>query len=146
MTETGIVVKLKGSFATVRFDRKTACENCNMCFKPREQNYVEIRVKNELGAKEGDKVKVAIGKRAVLTASFIVYIIPLLLVGIAVGITSRFTNEWITLGVGLGTLAVSFLLLIPIEKKVKRKRGYYPSMAEIIKDENQNRNTAEKGV
>ena len=75
MIEIGKVFNIKSNgIATVRFDRKTACENCNMCLKPREENYVELRLKNTLNAKVGDTVKVVMGKRAVLTASVIVYL------------------------------------------------------------------------
>ena len=72
MKEIGFVHKVKGSTATVRFERKTACENCNMCLKPKEEMYVELKLKNTLNAKVGDKVEVTMGQRAVLTASFIV--------------------------------------------------------------------------
>ena len=58
MKEVGVVHKTKGSFAVVRFERKTACENCNMCLKPREEMYVELRLKNKLNAKVGDIVEV----------------------------------------------------------------------------------------
>ena len=42
MVETGKVTKLKGDRITVRFPRKTACENCHMCLKSPDDMYVEI--------------------------------------------------------------------------------------------------------
>lgn len=136
MKEIGVVHKVtKSGFAVVRFDRKLACENCNMCFKPREENYVELRVENKLNAVEGNRVAVEMGKRAVLTASFWVYVVPLVLVGIAVLCTYKLANEWIAIGVSLATLIVSFTGLIFVDRFYKKKKGFLPIMTAIIKDE-----------
>lgn len=133
MIEIGKVFNIKSNgIATVRFDRKTACENCNMCLKPREENYVELRLKNTLNAKAGDTVKVVMGKRAVLTASVIVYLIPLALMAIALIATFKL-DQLISFGVSMGTLAVGFIIVAVIDKLIIRKKSdYLPKMVEII--------------
>ena len=138
MKEVGVVHKTKGSFAVVRFERKTACENCNMCLKPREEMYVELRLKNKLNAKVGDIVEVTMGHKAVLTASFIVYVIPLLLMGIALGCTFKM-DLWISLVAGFSGLIVGFIGVSLADKFIIRKRkDYLPTMTAIMSNEKVN--------
>lgn len=138
MKEVGVVHKIKGSMATIRFERKTACENCNMCLKPKEEMYVELKLKNSLNAKVGDKVEVTMGQRAVLTASFIVYMLPLLLMAIVIVCTYQL-EVWVSLVVSLGSMVVGFICVSLIDKLIIRKKAdYLPSMSEIITEENTN--------
>ena len=138
MKEVGVVHKIKGSMATIRFERKTACENCNMCLKPKEEMYVELKLKNSLNAKVGDKVEVTMGQRAVLTASFIVYMLPLLLMAIVIVCTYQL-EVWVSLVASLGSMVVGFICVSLIDKLIIRKKvDYLPSMSEIITEENTN--------
>ena len=138
MKEVGVVHKIKGSMATIRFERKTACENCNMCLKPKEEMYVELKLKNSLNAKVGDKVEVTMGQRAVLTASFIVYMLPLLLMAIVIACTYQL-EVWVSLVASLGSMVVGFICVSLIDKLIIRKKAdYLPSMSEIITEENTN--------
>jgi len=150
MIEVGVVHKLtRSGFAVVRFDRKMACENCNMCFKPKEENYVELKVKNDLGAKEGDRVSVQMGERAVLTASFWVYVVPLVLVGIVILSTYKLPSEWISIGASLGTLVVSLAGLTLVDRIYRKKKGFFPMMTRIITEESekgQNTQTTENTI
>ncbi len=134
MKEIGVVHKIKGSFATVRFERKTACENCNMCLKPRDEMYVELRLKNSLNANIGDKVEVTMGQKAVLTSSFIVYVMPLIVMAIGLGITYKM-ELWISLLSSLGSLVISFIGIALIDRLIIRKKAnYLPIMTDIIND------------
>ena len=132
MKEVGVVHKIKGSMATIRFERKTACENCNMCLKPKEEMYVELKLKNSLNAKVGDKVEVTMGQRAVLTASFIVYMLPLLLMAIVIVCTYQL-EVWVSLVASLGSMVVGFICVSLIDKLIIRKKvDYLPSMISIL--------------
>ena len=135
MKEIGLVHKIKGNTAPIRFERKTACENCNMCLKPKEEMYVELKVRNSLNAKVGDKVEVTMGQRAVLTASFIVYVMPLLVMFVVIGCTYKM-DVWISLVASLGSLIVSFIGVAIIDKLIiKKKVDYLPVMSAIINEE-----------
>lgn len=134
MIETGEIKKTtKNGWCTVRFPRKTACENCHMCLKPKEEMYVELKLKNTLGAKEGDRVTVEMGDKAVVTASLIVYLIPLGLLAIALGTASLANDIAVSLGAGGGALIVGFGIVALIDRYLKNKKGYAPQMKEIIK-------------
>lgn len=135
MRETGVVSKVKGKFATVRFDRKTACEHCNMCLKPREANYVELRLPNTLNAAVGDKVTVAMGNRAVLTAATLVYVLPLIPMAIILACTYKL-NAYVSLGASAAGLIAGFVAVALIDRFIIRKRkGYMPVMEAILPKE-----------
>lgn len=135
MRETGVVSKVKGKFATVRFDRKTACEHCNMCLKPREANYVELRLPNTLNARVGDKVTVCMGNRAVLTAATLVYVLPLVPMAVILACTYKL-NAYVSLGASAAGLVAGFVAVALIDRFVIRKRrGYMPVMEALLQEE-----------
>ena len=92
MTERGVVVKVKGKRATVRFDRRSACDSCHMCAVTRDGMKVEVVIENTLGANVGDFVEVEMAQKFVLTAAVIVYLIPLVLVAFGVGVGVIFSE------------------------------------------------------
>lgn len=131
MTESGVVTKVKGNRATVQFDRKSACDSCHMCAVTRDGMKVQIVIENSLGAQVGDIVNVRMGERFVLTAALIVYIIPLVLVGIGVGAGSLLT-ELAQVLLAVGGLVVGFVIAFLLDRFVIRKRkGFAPQMVEI---------------
>lgn len=131
MTERGVVTKVKGTKATVQFDRKSACDSCHMCAVTRDGMKVQIVIENSLNAAVGDIVNVQMGERFVLTAALIVYIIPLVLVGIGVGVGSLL-SELAQVLLAVGGLVVGFVIAFLLDRFVIRKRkGFSPVMTEI---------------
>lgn len=131
MTERGVVTKVKGGKATVQFDRKSACDSCHMCAVTKDGMKVQIVIENTLGALVGDFVSVRMGERFVLTAALIVYIIPLVLVGIGVGAGSLL-SELAQALLAVGGLVAGFVIAFLLDRFVIRKRkGFAPQMVEI---------------
>ena len=131
MTEQGVVTKIKGSRATVEFDRKSACDSCHMCAVTKDGMKVKIVIENSLNACVGDVVNVSMGERFVLTAALIVYIIPLVLVGIGVGVGSLLT-ELAQVLLAVGGLVVGFVVAFLLDRFViRKKKGFVPRMTEI---------------
>lgn len=131
MRERGVVVKVKNGRATVRFDRRSACDSCHMCAVTRDGMKVETVIQNTLNASVGDFVEVEMGEKFVLTAALIVYIIPLILVGAGIGIGSLF-NEPAQALAAIGGLIVGFLIAILLDRFViRKKKGFSPKMTAI---------------
>lgn len=136
MTEKGIVAKIKGNKATVRFDRRSACDKCHMCAVTKDGMKVEVVVDNTLGASVGDVVEVEMGERYVLTAAAIVYVIPLVLIGAGIGI-GTLINELAEVLMALGGLVLGFAIAIILDKFViRKKKGFAPAMKAICTEEN----------
>lgn len=131
MTEKGVVTKVKGRRATVQFDRKSACDSCHMCAVTRDGMKVQIVIDNTLDARVGDVVTVQMGERFVLTAALIVYIIPLVLVGIGVGVGSLL-GELAQILLAVAGLIVGFVIAFLLDRLViRKKKGFSPLMVEI---------------
>lgn len=131
MIERGVVVKVKGKRATVRFDRRSACDSCHMCAVTRDGMKVEVVIENTLGANVGDFVEVEMAQRFVLTAAVIVYLIPLVLVALGVGIGVLF-NELTQILLAVGGLVIGFVIAFLLDRFViKKKKGFSPQMKSI---------------
>ena len=131
MTERGVVSKIKGGKATVQFERHSACDKCHMCAVTKDTMKVEVTLDNTLGANVGDFVEVEMGERYVLTAAAIVYVIPLVLIGVGIGL-GTLINELAQVLMGLGGLVVGFVIAILLDKLViRKKKGFAPRVKSI---------------
>ena len=78
MTGEGTVVKIRGDYATVRIERKSACSgdcsSCGLCENP----VFETDAINTVGASVGDKVRLFMPTSKVYLAAFMVYMLPLI--------------------------------------------------------------------
>ncbi len=87
ITETGKVVAVTGDRAWVQTIRASACESCSarsgcgqrVLASASGGRANQVLVRNHLGAVVGDEVSVAIEESALLSASLLVYALPLLL-------------------------------------------------------------------
>ncbi|MBF0213696.1 MAG: SoxR reducing system RseC family protein [Magnetococcales bacterium] len=81
--EEGIVVALEGDFAVVSGQRQKMCGTChnsNTCTVLSGglgQRSIKIRARNACHARVGERVFIEISERTFLRASFLVYILPL---------------------------------------------------------------------
>lgn len=89
LIEEGIVKLSKNGIAEVIISNSSNCEECSakIYCKPGNSSERTLIVRDPLGAKAGDKVRVVIKGSKILSASFLLYGIPLLLllVGIFTG-------------------------------------------------------------
>lgn len=131
MTERGVVSKIKGNKATVQFERHSACDKCHMCAVTKDTMKVEVTLDNTLGANVGDFVEVEMGERYVLTAAAIVYVIPLVLIGVGIGV-GTLISELAQVLMALGGLIIGFAIAILLDKLViRKKKGFSPRMKSI---------------
>ena len=133
MLEVGIVesVNEKRGTAKVVFDRKSACDKCRMCLTASgEKMKVYVEVKNTLDAKAGDKVGVQMSDRFVLRAAFIVYLIPVMLVGAGLAVFRKF-SDLILLAVVAAGLVLGAGIGIFLDRLIRKKGTFAPVMTAI---------------
>lgn len=130
MLQTGIVTKQNGGFAEVEITRSSACgENCASCGLCPGQTAV-VEAINDMGAAAGDGVIIDMADKKVLSAAFLVYIVPVIML-----IAGYFAGEAIfggeTSGVASGffLMALTFAVIILTDKK--RKSRYTPRIVEV---------------
>lgn len=91
----------------VRTQRQSACDSCKLksgcgqsaLSKLSGDKSMELEVKNSLGARAGDVVILAIPEEGILTASLVMYFVPLVLMVLLAIVASS---------IGLGELAIIF--------------------------------------
>ncbi|MFH1379608.1 MAG: SoxR reducing system RseC family protein [bacterium] len=138
MEEIGIVIDTSGNTAQVELERNRQCKQCGMCIPSAAGQMLLIDVINPLQAKKGDKVRLALQGGNIITASLIVYGIPLL--GIVCGsiagtlILKHAASPYKflpALGAGIG-LCGGFVAGFICDQAAKKSGKYKPQIIEII--------------
>ncbi len=150
MIEEGIVKSADGKIAVVTLDKKTECSRCGMCAFPKNANKIDIRAVNTAGAKAGDTVFIEKSGDGKLAGVFFAFMVPLLLIGVAVGIGYYVIGKeiWILL-LSLIFVALWYTILAIIDKKLAFLNKFCAVVVEIKEnddgDENEKRNDDDGG-
>ncbi len=133
MREIGVVTKIKNDKATVKVDKKDECSKCGMCLFPKGASSVEFEAINNVSAKQGDTVIIETKKEGKLLGAALAFLVPLLLIGVALLLNYLVIhNELITLGIAVGLVAVWYVILTFIDKKIKNTVGFSAVVTQII--------------
>lgn len=139
MNRTGIIVKDMGKYSKVKLMRHTACGNCGACQLGDDQKDIHLIAMNDVHGEEGDLVEVTMGTDSVLSAAFIMYIIPLaaLLIGVFLGQpifkTLGFSNIEIPSALlGLVLMVGTFLVIKMNDQKFLQSQKYTAHIEVIL--------------
>lgn len=140
MRREGRVIAIDKGNATVMLMKHSACGNCGACHIGEENMNMKIEALNLASADVGDKVMVNMETPNVLTAAFIAYGIPLIMLicGIAggkailtlLGITKGI--ELYSLFIGGMLLSITYLIIRKNDDKFKESKKYLSEITEII--------------
>ena len=129
MKEIGRITKIvKEGIAKVEFKSSSACAKCGKCTMG-ATGEILIKAQNKVGAKVGDQVEVEILSGALISSSFLIYILPIifLVLGYFVGfslhplILSGVSQESSGIIFSIVFLFVSFVLLKLYDTYVSKK-------------------------
>ena len=139
MVEQGVVTAVKGDRATVRVDKKDECSKCGMCLFPKNASSVEFMSSNQIGAEVGDTVMIDMKESGKLLGAILAFLVPLLLIGLAVAVTKIFFDSeiWI-LVFSLIFIVLWYTILAVIDKKLKNSLNFSPTVVRIIRKGEQN--------
>lgn len=140
MIQKGIVLKTAAGRALVSVSRPSACGHaCATCSAHCTAKAHNAWAQNTMCAKPGDVVLVASDDKAVLTAVFFVYVLPLLLF-FAGYITSYafLNNTAFSIIISLFMMSVSFVLLRLLDKRMAPT----VTITEILIQDTEKRNSA----
>lgn len=141
MIETGYVNSINGENALVSFKRKSGCgDHCASCKGGCTVPNVITEIKNTMGAKVGDQVKVEMKQNAYNKMLLWVYVFPLIMLAIGIIASTEvfkavgYTNyELYSFLVGVLALAVSFAVLNKVSKKTAKDKDFTLQITEVIK-------------
>lgn len=141
MQEEGLVRSLQGGLAMVESVQSEACASCGAkgaCHALGGEKIRIVTALNEAGAQVGDRVMLSMPRKAVLGASFLAYMVPVLglILGAALGDGLAPNWGWDAqtgaVVLGLGGLAVSWLLVSLIAKRLARKSNFTVRIVRVL--------------
>ncbi len=136
MNETGTVTALRGRVAKVEIPRSAACAGCKACVPLDGKDSMTSFVLNECGAAVGDRVELAPPESSrELVSSLLLYGLPLVLFVALLLLGSLFLSEFGSFALGLGGLALGYLAVWLISRKLKAERYMHRAVRVIGKDE-----------
>jgi len=136
-TEEGIILKIHGYTATIQINKAVACSHCKAgCM---ERNGVMVtEAENPIGAKAGDTVSLGLNSKKALTATLVVFGLPLLALFIGVIVTSVVTkrigyqNQGLSIIVGMVAFLLTFIPVKAYDKQLKRSGSCSITVIEIL--------------
>lgn len=124
MTEKGIVVAVDKKGATVEIAKKEECSKCGLCAFPKNANKIKVYAENKVGAKKGDTVIIERNSGTSLLGVLLAFLVPLLLIGVAIGVNYLFIkNEIWILILSVIFIVLWYTILALIDKKLKMIKG-----------------------
>lgn len=137
MKQIGFVTKTFNDKAQLEVKRPSGCGNCKGCAGSCDVNAHVVTIKNKLNAQEGDYVELNAVSKNLIKFIAIVYLIPFafLILGILLG-NSYFegngNQEILSFGVGMVTMAISFILVKLIDKRISDKGESTVEMTRVL--------------
>ena len=129
----GVVVRVSGGQATVRFVRGKMCEHCGACISVGDKE-LEMTVPTGLNASVGDLVEVSLAPKRIVQASLLAYAIPLALLLSGVGLGSLRSDLTALLG-GVAGCAAGYFVLRILERRGKMRARFQPQMTAVLPSE-----------
>lgn len=101
--ESGTVVEVRGPIAVVLLKRSSACSGCasaGQCHAGGGGGVQLLEARNEVGAGEGDTVRVAVPARAVINASVRIYLLPVAGLLLGAGVAQVLAGTFVSASAG----------------------------------------------
>ena len=136
----GTVLSVDEDIVQVRIDQEKGCENCGSkghCgVMLAGHSILSVRSKKEVSA--GMRVELGMRPAAIFTASVLLFVFPVVafIVGIASGYwladALSWSQQWTGFGLGVGSFALSFLLIRAITPRLEAKGDYEPVITRVL--------------
>ena len=127
MIEVGTVVQKNGEDIMVLIGRGNDCD-CGGACGVQSGKGIMVQVKNPLGAKIGDRIKLEIKNTSAVTANLLVYIFPLIgmvlgyVIGNNIGVSMGLGGEWPGILGAFALMALTFGGAFLLDRITKSKR------------------------
>lgn len=152
MNRMGQITKVDGDIATVSFRKHAACGSCGGCHHGEDDTESTAEVLNKLQAPIGSFVEIELPDRDVLKAAFYVYLLPLIVLLLAMAGTfitldlffPKLNPELISAAVGIFAMFLSYVAIRYWEAKSSDSEHYMPHVVKIVADQNETSDQTEQ--
>lgn len=146
MNTNGIVIEINEDRAKVRLQKHAACGDCGACQHGTENMQIEVEALNEAHATIGDLVTLDLETANVISAAFIVYVIPLAAFIISMFLTKTIIEktgmmvqvELTSALMGFAVMGIVFLVIKKNETRFHRSKKYLSTITKVVGKTNEN--------
>ncbi|MCK4987578.1 MAG: SoxR reducing system RseC family protein, partial [Desulfobacterales bacterium] len=140
-TEQGVVLRTDSGAAWVKTVRSSNCEGCTAkgsCHTMGGGRDMEVKAVNSVGARVGDRIVLSFETAALLKATFLIYVFPiiLLIVGAALGQVLApligFSPSALSVLLGFAFFFTALFIVKARANKMAKKNAYQPKITKII--------------
>ena len=140
-TEHGIVIRTDSGEAWVKTVKSGSCEGCSArgsCHSLSDSGEMEVNAINEVGAKVGDRIVISFQTSALLKATFLIYVFPILflVIGAALGQQTapyfNFNPSGFSAMVGFSLFFAAVLVIKFKATKMAKKNEYRPKIIRVL--------------
>jgi positive regulator of sigma E activity len=133
MEETGKVIKIDGSLATVFIENIQSCNSCEFTkFCRIDKKGRELICRNDKGAKVGDIVQIDTSTKNVLKAIVLNFVLPLVFLTCGVAAGKKFwQTDLAGFMLGMFLMVLYFVLFLFIDKKILKSGQLLPEIVKI---------------
>lgn len=134
-TEQGLVIEVIDDIAKIKAGRHNDCKNCGAC--PGD-NSIIITANNKVGAKQGQRVLFEMKEGNALTATFIVFVLPLISAFIGAGLGMMIGKYFegniniFEIAGGIFAFALSLIFIKIYDKAVNASKKSQPDIIRIL--------------
>lgn len=144
--EVGSVIEVEAGKAKVLLSRREACQHCAaraVCHMVEGDNKMVVEALDDLGVAVGQKVRLAIEPRGVITAAFLLYIVPILafFLGYFVGIKASLVlfnavdrSQLVGAISGITFSALTFIIIRAFNNRFAQAKRLMPRIVQIESD------------
>ena len=135
MKEEGVVRQVRGNMAVVATIQTEACHSCGAkgaCSTMGGLKERVISVENRLGAKQGDRVIIAVPTKGVLSAGFLVYIAPILALIVGAYLGEKYMGTHGSVILGILFLAGSWFVARLLGQRMASRRNLSVKVIRIL--------------
>ena len=136
MEDIGVVKNIFTGKVEVEIDPSNACGSCSnksVCHFDEGDNKRTLVAQCEIKVKLGDLVQVELGTENAIFSAFLIFLVPLIFLGIGFVFGSRVSEGWGILAAILG-LVVGFLMVRLFDFFIGRKKSFQPQITKILDD------------
>ncbi len=149
MEQFGEVIAVEDKMAIVKVRRHSACRQCGRCgmgITGGEAPDPVVEVKNPIGARVGQVVKITMESKQLLFISFIVYFLPILALILGIVLGMAFTDAFglasegrlgdiISVTLGLFLMIATFFFIRGWDRRVAGTSKMKPVAVDIVEEE-----------
>jgi sigma-E factor negative regulatory protein RseC len=140
-TEQGVVLRTDSGTAWIKTVRSSACDGCSArgsCHTTSDAQDMEVKALNTAGARAGDRIVLSFETPALLKATFLIYVFPiiLLIIGAALGQMLApiidFNPSALSVLLGFAFFFAALAIVKAGANKMAKKNAYQPKVTKIL--------------